>query len=76
MEDQNNNPRRSTDARVEHITVPDGDGFIRWNIINRGSDANGHEAGHDTDGGGADLAGTGALSGALDWVKRKLAFWR
>lgn len=76
MEDQNNNPKRSTDARVEHITVPDGDGYIRWSIISRGSDVNGHEAGHDTDNGGADPAGTGALSGALALVKKKLSFWR
>jgi hypothetical protein len=51
MANHHTNPRRSTAARVEHIVAPDGDGYIRWNIINRGSDASDHGAVNEADSG-------------------------
>ena len=76
MKAQDANIKRSTDAPVEHITVPNGDGFVRWHTINRGGDASGHGAGHDTDNGGADPAGKGELQHVIDLAKSKLMFWR
>lgn len=76
MADHHTNPKRVTDARVEHIVAPDGDGYIRWNIINRGSDASGHGAVNDADSGeGAHQALKGRFSRMLDLVKSTLLFW-
>lgn len=75
MADHHTNPKRSTDERVEHIVVPDGDGYIRWNIINRGSDASGYGAVNDTDCGGAHQALKGRFRRTLNLVKSTLLFW-
>lgn len=75
MADHHTNPKRSTGDRVQHIVVPDGDGYIRWNIINRGSDASGHRAVNDMDSEGAHQALKGRFSRMLDLVKSTLLFW-
>lgn len=76
MEDQHANAKRSANARLEHIDVPDGEGYIRWYTFNRGSEASGLGASHDANSGGADQALDGRLRRTLDLVKSTLLFWR
>jgi len=75
MEDQLNDVKRSADARLEHINVADGDGYIRWYIFNRGSEANRLGADDDnvTVANQAECAG---LYRAVNWIKSTLLFWR
>ena len=76
MEDHATNARRNSDARVEHINVRDGDGSIRWYLINRGNEADSAGAVKDADRGGADHSDKGGFQQTLDQVKRVLSFWR
>lgn len=61
MQDRSNNDQPNTDARVEHIIVPVADGFIRWNVINRGSQADSQGTDLDTDSGATSHCATGGL---------------
>lgn len=70
------NATLNTVARVEHINVPAGDGFIRWHTINLGSEADSSGAVKDADSGGSDHSDKGGFQQTLDQVKRVLSFWR
>lgn len=76
MEDQHNNAKRSTDARVEHIDVPDGDGYIRWLTLNRGTEANGLGDVDDMSSGGSNQTAKGRRHRAMDLIKSTMLFWR
>ena len=53
MKDHQANVKNGADARVEHILVPVADGYVRWHVINRGSQADSDGIALDADSGGA-----------------------
>ena len=74
MEDHHTNAKRSTDARLEHINVPAGDGYTRWHTISRHRDPNSLRSADDLH---VDVPPTQSrLHQTLDLCKRKLFFWR
>jgi len=52
MKDHQANVKNGAGAHVEHIIVPLADGYIRWNVINRGSQTDSDGIALDADSGG------------------------
>ena len=75
MEDHHVNVKRSATARLEHIDAPDGEGVIRWHIINRGSEGESDTAVDDARGGGVAQPPRGKLQQVRNLCKRVLFFW-
>ncbi len=65
-----------TNARLEHVDVPDGEGYIRWHYIRRDSEPDSLGTGNDADSGLVLLPAQARLRQALDLLKRNLLFWR
>jgi len=61
MKDHQTKVKNGAGAHVEHIIVPVADGYIRWHVINRGSQADSDGIALDADSGGASHSAKGGL---------------